>query len=63
MTPGLSHFYPRGMVSGFIKRTTTHCYTQNNMKAVGLVVLEQKISLFSHCMSMGANDPPEQGCF
>ena len=28
------------------------------MKALGLVVLEKKISLcFSHCKSMGANDP------
>ena len=32
-------------------------YTQN-MKALGLVVSEKKIFLcFSHCKSMGANDP------
>ena len=44
-------------LAGFIKRTTIHCYTQN-MKALGLVVSEKKIFLcFSHCMSMGANDP------
>ena len=30
--------------AGFIKRTTIHCYTQN-MKALGLVVLEKKIFL------------------
>ena len=42
---------PRGPVwtqgarlAGFIKRTTTHCYIQN-MKALGLVVLEKKIFL------------------
>ena len=29
-------------LAGFIKRTTIHCYTQN-MKALGLVVLEEKI--------------------
>ena len=46
----------RGTV-GFIKRTTVHRYTQN-MKALGLVVSEKKISLcFSHCKSMGDNDP------
>ena len=40
---------PRGMV----KRTTTHCYTQN-MKALGLVVSEKKIYIgFSPCMSIG----------
>ena len=42
---------PRGTVG------TIHCYTQN-MKALGLVVSEKKINLcFSHCKSMGANDP------
>ena len=48
---------PRARLAGFIKRTTLHCYTQN-MKALGLVVSEKKIFLcFSHCKSMGANDP------
>ena len=37
-----------GFVAGFIKRTTLHCYTQN-MKALGLVVLEKRIfKSFSH---------------
>ena len=48
---------PGAWLAGFIKRTTIHCYTQN-MKALGLVVSEKKIFLcFSHCMSVGANDP------
>ena len=33
---------PGTRLAGFIKRTTIHCYTQN-MKALGLVVLERKI--------------------
>ena len=32
---------PGTWLPGFIKRNTTHCYTQN-MKALGLVVLEMK---------------------
>ena len=45
---------PGARLAGFMKRTTIHCYTQN-MKALGLVVLEKKIFLcFSHCKSMGA---------
>ena len=50
---------PGAWLAGFIKRTTIHCYTQN-MKVLCLVVLEKKIfffSCFSHCKSMGANDP------
>ena len=48
---------PGARLAGFIKRATIHCYTQN-MKALGLVVLEKKIFLcFSHCKSMGAVDP------
>ena len=35
---------PGAWLLGFIKRTTTHCYIQN-MKALGLVVSERKISL------------------
>ena len=39
---------PGARLAGFIKRTTIHYYTQN-MKALGLVVLEKKIFLcFSH---------------
>ena len=38
-------------------------YTQN-MKALGLVVSEKKIFLcFSHCKSMGANDPRGRAIF
>ena len=37
---------PGGWLAGFIKRITTQCYTQN-MKALGLVVLDKKIFLFS----------------
>ena len=33
---------PGALLAGFIKRTTIHCYTQN-MKALGLMVLEKKI--------------------
>ena len=45
---------PGARLAGFIKRTTTHCCTQN-MKGLGLVVSEKKIYLyFSHCKSMGA---------
>ena len=33
---------PGARLAGFIKRTTLHCYTQN-MKALGLMVLEKKI--------------------
>ena len=41
-------FDSRGMVAGFIKRTTTHCYLKN-IKALGLAVSEKKIFLcFSH---------------
>ena len=35
---------PGARLAGFIKRTTIHCYTQN-MKALGLVVSENKIVL------------------
>ena len=54
---------PGAWLAGFIKRTTIHCYTQN-MKALGLVVSEKKIFLcFSHCKSMGANDPRGRAIF
>ena len=40
MTPRAGPFLiPGAWLAGFIKRNTTHCYTQN-MKALGLVVLE-----------------------
>ena len=54
---------PGASLAGFIKRTTIHCYTQN-MKALGPVVSEKKIFLFfSHCKSMGANDPRGRAIF
>ena len=53
---------PRAWLAGFIKRTTIHCYTQN-MKALGLVVLEKIFVCFSHCKSMGANDPQGEAIF
>ena len=47
---------PGARLAGFIKRTTIQ-----NIKALGLVVSEKKIVLcFSHCKSMGANDPRGQ---
>ena len=57
-TPGAGPLWnPGARLAGFIKRTTTYCYTQN-MKARGLVVSEKKIFyVFSHCKSMGDNDP------
>ena len=46
MTPGAGPFLtPGAWLLGFIKRTTTHCYTQN-IKALGLVVSEKMF--FSH---------------
>ena len=55
-TPGAGPVWtPGARLAGFIKRTTIHCYTQN-MKALGLVVSEIFLC-FSHCKSMGANDP------
>ena len=54
---------PRGTVGRIYKRTIIHCYTQN-MKALGLVVSEKKLFLcFSHCKSMGANDPRGRAIF
>ena len=42
MTPGAGPFLtPMAGLAEFIKRTTTHCYIQN-MKGLGLVVLEKK---------------------
>ena len=41
-TRGRAIFTPRASMAGFIKRTTILCYIQN-MKALGLVVLEKKI--------------------
>ena len=41
MTPGAGPFLtPGAWLTGFVKRTTTHCYIQN-MKALGLVVSEK----------------------
>ena len=50
---------PRGRLAGFIKRTTIHCYKQNqNMKALGLVVSEEKIFL---CFTHDPPPPPGRG--
>ena len=47
---------PRGTVGRIYKEE--HYTLLQNMKALGLVVSEKKIFLcFSHCKSMGANDP------
>ena len=44
MTPGAGPFLtPGAWLAGFIKRITTHCCIQN-IKALGLVVSEKKIS-------------------
>ena len=44
--PGLGPVWtPGARLTGFIETTTIHCYTQN-MKALGLVVLEKKIFIF-----------------
>ena len=41
--PGVGPVWTPGTpLAGFMKRTIIHCYTQN-MKALGLVVLEKKI--------------------
>ena len=54
---------PGARLAGFLKGTTINCYTQN-MKALGLMVSEKKIFfMFSHCKSMGANDPSGWGHF
>ena len=54
---------PGAWLAGFIKKTTIHCYTQNKT-SLGLVVTEKKIFLcFSHCKSMGANDPHSDAIF
>ena len=57
-TPWRGLYGPQGHGwQDFMKGTTRHCYTQN-MKALGFLVSEKKIFLcFSHCKSMGANDP------
>ena len=49
---------PGARLAGFIKRTLIHSYTQNR-KTLGLEVSETTIFLFcfSHCKSLGANDP------
>ena len=65
MTPlGRDQYGPQGArLAGFIRRIhCIHCYTQN-MKALALVVSEKKIFFcFSHCKSMGANDPRGGAC-
>ena len=54
---------PRGTHGRIYEEDPRHCYTQN-MKALGLVVSEKKIFIcFSHCKSMGANDPRSGAIF
>ena len=64
MSPGAGPVLtPGAQLAGFIKSTTIHCYTQNR-KALCLVVSEKKIFLcFSHCKSMGANEPKGRAIF
>ena len=53
--PGVwSTWAPGAWLAGFMKGTTKHCYIQN-IEALGLVVTEKKIFMFSHCKSMGDN--------
>ena len=60
MTPGLGPFLtPGSWLAVFIKKTTTHCYIQN-MKALGLVVLEKKIFYVFYCFPM---TPPGWGLY
>ena len=48
ITPGAGSFLTPGpWLTGFIKRTIKHCYTQN-MKALGLVVSEKIFFYFPH---------------
>ena len=47
---------PGARLAGFIKRTTIHC-CKHNIKVLGLVVSEKIFLFFSHCKSVGANDP------
>ena len=48
---------PGAWLSGFKKRITKHCYTQN-IKALGLMVSRKKAFVcFPHYKYMGANDP------
>ena len=44
--PGAGPFLTPGYwLAGFIKRTTTHCYTQN-MKALGLFISQMNFDVF-----------------
>ena len=49
-------------MAGFMKRTTRHCYTQN-MKALGLVVLEKKIFYVFPIVSLWELMTPGAGPF
>ena len=61
MTPRAGPFLtPGAWLAGFIKRTTTHCYIQN-MKALGLVVLEKKIFLCFSPDAPGGTDGQTDG--
>ena len=61
MTPWAGPFLTTGAwLAGFIKRTTTHCYTQN-MKDLGLVISEMKICLCFSYDAPGAGPVWTQG--
>ena len=51
---------PGARLAGFIKRTTIHCYIQN-MKALGLVVLDKKIFYVFPMTSPGRGPYGPQG--
>ena len=57
-SPRLGPVWFRGArLTGFIKRTTIHCYTEN-MEVLGLVISKKKIFLrLFHCKSKGAKEP------
>ena len=63
MTPGAWPFLtPGAWLAGFIKRTTTHYYTQN-MKALGPLVLEKKIFYVFPIVSLWELMTPGAGPF
>ena len=53
---------PGERLAGFIKRTTIHCYTKYESSGpCGFG--EEDFLCFSHCKSMGANDPRGEAIF
>ena len=54
---GVTNLDPRGMIVRIYVSTTNYCSTQN-IKALGLMVLERRFFfIFSYCMAMGDDDP------